>query len=70
MPGWSTKSLSSTQHKEGSEIPGWVQGRQKVAVGSAGGHNDHVVPSDGFAARRAIVNKRVSSSYQRNMKLR
>lgn len=55
---------------EGSEILGWVQGRHKVAVGSAGGYNDHMVPSDGFAARPGIVNKRVSSSYQRNMKLR
>ena len=33
-----------------------------MAVGSAGGHNDHMVPSDGFAARCGIVNKRVSSS--------
>ena len=35
-----------------------MRGRQKVAVGSAGVHTDHMAPSDGFAACCGIIKKK------------
>ena len=35
-----------------------MHGRQKVAVGSAGVHTDHMAPSDGFAACCGIIKKK------------
>ena len=42
-----------------------------MTMGSAGGHTDHMAPSDDFAACCGILKKKkVTLSYQRNMKLR